>query len=158
MVWEVLAGTLDVIFAPLAVLQPHVALLVIATFLTLTSLAINRACVNPQVVRELRRRMAEVRKNLSHAQRVGDSQRVNKFFTELLTLNNRYMKHTIKGMLISLLVIALVLPWVRMRYRGMAVARLPFSLPVIGSNLGWILWYILISFTVGWIVRKLLGW
>jgi uncharacterized membrane protein (DUF106 family) len=39
----------------------------------------------------------------------------------------------------------------------MAVAELPFNVPMVGSSVDWIFWYILVSFTIGWVVRKVFG-
>ena len=61
-------------------------------------------------------------------------------------------------LIVSMIVIAIFLPWVQSKYEGFAaVASLPFNLPFVGSSLNWLYWYILVSLTIGWIVNKLFG-
>jgi uncharacterized membrane protein (DUF106 family) len=51
----------------------------------------------------------------------------------------------------------LFLPWLNYTYEAKVVASLPFDVPFIGHELSWILWYVLVSFTIGWVIRKLFG-
>jgi uncharacterized membrane protein (DUF106 family) len=44
-----------------------------------------------------------------------------------------------------------------MQYKEVQVAVLPFTLPWIGSNLGWLGWYFLISLAISLVVRKIMG-
>jgi uncharacterized membrane protein (DUF106 family) len=101
--------------------------------------------------------MQEIRENLNNAQKMGDKENTNKYLAEMMSMNNTYMKQTFKAMIVSLVVLGLFLPWLRYRYEGMAVAALPFALPFIGSSLSWLYWYILVSFSIGWVLGRFLG-
>jgi len=105
----------------------------------------------------LKRNMEEIKENLTEAQKEGNKENVNKFLSELMKVNNQYLRHSFKTLIISLLIVSLFLPWLAQKYQGLTVATLPFNLPFIGSGLNWLYWYIFVSLAVGWLIRKLLG-
>ena len=59
--------------------------------------------------------------------------------------------------MVSMVVVLAILPWVANRYEGLAVAAVPFEIPLLGSSLTWIYWYILVSITVSWISNRFFG-
>lgn len=158
---EQLIAIVNTLFAPLLMLKPHLSLLIISAFLTALVLLINRFTVNREVVRGIKQRMEEIRENLTKAQKEGSQEEANKFLAEMMKTNNEYMKHTFKALIVSIVVLALFLPWLRytydVTYKGVPVAKLPASVPFIGSNLSWFYWYVLVSFAVGWLIRKGMG-
>ena len=149
--------TLDTVFAPIAIFQPIISLLIFSTMITIIIIFLNRLTVNRKLVRELKDKMEEIRENLTRAQKEGNREDVNKFLNELMKINGQYMKYTMRTLIVSMAVIMLFLPWLNFKYGGTAVAILPFSVPILGSSLTWIFWYALVSLTVGWIIKKLLG-
>lgn len=152
-----LVNVVGTIFAPLAIFNPAISLFIVSSFITILVTGLNRLVTNKKAMKEIKDRLQSIREQLTAAQKIGDSENVSKFLKEMMSVNNEYMKHTYKGLFISLIVVALFLPWLGHNYGAMTVASLPFDLPVIGSELNWILWYILVSFTMGWVLRKLLG-
>jgi len=147
----------DFIFGPLAVFGPAISLFLISSFITILVILLNRLVTNKKIVSELKERMEEIKEQLTDAQKSGNKDEVSKFLDEMMGLNAKYMKHMYKTLLVSLVAITIFLPWIRYSYSGMAVAQLPVTLPLIGSQLNWIFWYILVSFTIGWVVRKVFG-
>jgi len=150
-----LIGAFDFIFLPLNVFQPHVSLLIISAILAIIVILINRFSVDRKLMKEIKDRMSEVRENLTKAQKDGNTEQANKFLADMMKINNEYMRHSLKALFISLIIVALFLPWMKYKYSALTVASLPFSLPIIGSQLGWVGWYILVSFAIGWVVRKI---
>lgn len=157
MVFSWLVGALDLFLSPLTAFQPHIALMILSTAITVTVTIVGAVFTKKDVVKGIKDRMEAVRENLVKAQKEKDTENVNKFLNELVKINNEYMRQMFKSMVISLVFITIFIPWLRYKYNAMTVALLPFELPVIGSRLDWLLWYILVSFAVGWVVRKLLG-
>ncbi|MBI5872483.1 DUF106 domain-containing protein [archaeon] len=159
--FEQLINVFDIIFSPLIVLKPHISLLIISTFVTVLVLFTNKIFINKNVVREIKQKMENIREQITRAQKEGNMEEANKFLTEMMKTNGELMRHTLKGMIVSLIVLSLFLPWIKhtyeVTYKGVIVAKLPFSLPYVGSSLDWLLWYVLVSITIGWIIRKLLG-
>ena len=150
-------NAINVIFSPLSVFSPIISLLIVSSLLTVLVLGLNRIVTNRKLIKEIKDKMQDVREKLTAAQKAGDKENANKFLAEMMNINNRYMKQTFKAMIVSLVVLGLFLPWLKYKYDGMTVAILPFSLPLIGSSLSWIYWYILVSFAVGWVAGKFLG-
>jgi len=155
--FEQLLAVFDFIFSPFLVFSPLISLVLVATALTAIVMVINKFSINKKAVREIKNRMEEIRENLTKAQKEGNKEETNRFLNEMMKANNDYMKQTFAALIISIVVLSLFLPWLRYRYEGKVVTALPFSLPVIGSSMGWVWWYVLVSFTVGWVIKKLLG-
>jgi len=152
-----LIGTFNIVMSPLAVFSPHVSLLIVSLILTSIVLLINKFSINKKLVAELKQKMAEIRENLTQAQKAGNTEEANKFLSEMMKMNNQYMRQTFKAMIISIVILALFLPWLNYKYGGIAIVNLPFEVPVVGTTLSWILWYTLVSFSMGWVIKKLLG-
>ncbi len=157
MVFEQIIGALDLILSPVTILPPYLSLFIVSVFLTILILVLGRVFTNRKLIKEVKDRMEQIRENLTQAQKEGKTDVANEHLKELMKVNNTYMKQTFKLLIISLVIISLFWPWMKFRYEGLTVAALPFSLPVIGTQLGWIGWYILVSFTIGWVLRKVLG-
>jgi len=160
MVFEQLIAVFDSVFFPLFSLQPHISLLIISSFLTVLMLVINRFTVNKNLVKEIKNKMEETRELLTAAQKENRSEDANKYLNEMMQANSQYMKLTFKTLIISIVIISLFLPWLKhtyeVTYKGVPVAKIPFSLPFIGTSFNWLVWYIFVSLTVGWVIRKLL--
>ena len=150
-----MAAALNFIFSPLNMFAPFISLMIISIFLTLIVMAINKFAVNKKVVKEVKERIEQLRENLTQAQKSGDTENASKFMQEMMKANNEIMKHSFKALIISMVLLFLFLPWIQTRYEGFAVANLPLDVPFIGNKATWIVWYFLISLSVGWVLRKL---
>ncbi|MEM5834405.1 MAG: EMC3/TMCO1 family protein [Candidatus Aenigmatarchaeota archaeon] len=135
--------------------KPHILLLMISSAITLFLLLLNRILVKKDVLKEIKTRMIEIRENLTKAQALGNTQEVNLYLNELLKVNSEYMRQNLKVLVASMLVLIAVLPFLSNAFSGMTVS-IPFEVPFIGSKLNWSIWYILVSFSVGWVAKKLL--
>jgi uncharacterized membrane protein (DUF106 family) len=109
------------------------------------------------LIEEVKNKMEEIRENLTQAQKVGNAEEINKFLKEMMKTNSQYMRQMLKAMIISIVVLAMFLPWLNYKYGGVAIVKLPFTLPILGSSLNWVWWYVLVSFAMGWVIKKLLG-
>lgn len=152
---EPLIAVFDMIFGPLAILKPHISLLIVSAILTVIVLFLNKLVTNRNLLKEVKTKMEEIKENLTRAQKEGNTEEINKFLSEMMTVNNQYVKQNFKALVVSLVVVAIFLPWLGYKYGGSMVAALPFNLPIIGSSLSWSYWYILVSLAVGWVIRKL---
>jgi uncharacterized membrane protein (DUF106 family) len=160
MVFEIfnpLAVLVNPVFSPLLLLQPHVALFMFALLLTTIIFSINKLMINRKVAKEIKDKLAIVKENLTKAQKEGKKDEINKFLSEYMAINNQYLRQTFKVMMVTFAVVILLFPWASARFSGVTVASLPFALPIIGTNVGWIVWYILVSITGSWLLRKFIG-
>ncbi len=145
------------IFSPLLALPSAIALMIFAVFVSLVIFGINKLMINKKSAKEVKDKLAEVRENLSRAQKEGRKDDINAFLSEYMKINNQYMKQMMKVMIVSSIVLVFLFPWVPHTFENVAVAQLPFSMPFIGSSGHWIFWYLLISITTSWLLRKFLG-
>lgn len=152
-----LVKSLDVVFAPLAVFSPATSLFIVSAFITVLVMVLTRLTTNKKAMKEIKEKMQSIREQMTAAQKIGDTTGANKFLAEMMSTNNDYMKQMYKGLFVSLIVISLFLPWLNYTYEAKTVASLPFDVPFIGRELSWILWYVLVSFTIGWVIRKIFG-
>ena len=152
-----IVGVMDVVFGPLMPFGPMASLFMVSAIITLSVMLLGRLLTNNRAVKELKTKMQELREQMTTAQKAGDKDAADKLLEQTLQMNSEFMKHSYKSLLISLVVIYTFLPWLNHSYNGLAVAALPFALPFVGSSLTWAIWYILVSLTIGWVVRKLLG-
>ena len=150
-------GTVNTMLGPLTMLDPTLSLFIVSAMITIMIMGINKKFTNTKAVKEIKNRMQEVREQLTTAQKDGNTTEANKLLEQMMKMNNDFMKHSYKSLFISLIVISMFLPWIKGQYSGMTVASLPFEAPVIGSTMGWVTWYILVSFTIGWVIRKMFG-
>jgi uncharacterized membrane protein (DUF106 family) len=154
--FEFLYDAFTFLFSPILVFSPLVSVFFISVFLTLLVIGINKLVVNRKLVKEIKDRMEGIREQLTTAQKANNKEDTDKFFAEMMKANNEYMKHTFKALIVSLVIISIFLPWVRYKFEGMTIATMPFEVPMIGSTLGWLYWYILVSFAIGWVMNKML--
>lgn len=158
---EQLINVFNILFSPLMIFKPHISLLIVSAFITVLVIFINRIFVNQKLMKEIKQKMENIREQLTRAQKEGNTEEANKFLSEMMKTNSEMMKHTFKGMIVSLVILSLFLPWIKqtydVTYKGIVIAKLPFTLPFVGSSLDWLIWYILVSLTIGWVFRKLIG-
>jgi uncharacterized membrane protein (DUF106 family) len=136
--------------------KPTLSLLIVSSLITALLVVLTRLLVNKKVVTEIKDKMEEIREQLTVAQKAGDTEQANKHLTDMMNINKDYMRQTFKALVVSLIVVSVLLPFLKSNYEGMTAIKLPFSVPFLGSQITWIYWYILISFAVGWSLRKVL--
>lgn len=147
----------ELLFGPLLAFQTHISLFIITSIITGFALLPYVFFVDKKLLNEIREKSKEIREKFVEAQAKGNTREVSKLMNELMRVNNTYFKQMAKPLLIATLIFILFFPWLGHEFGGKVVARLPFSLPFIGSNLSWIGWYIIVSLTISWILKKAFG-
>jgi uncharacterized membrane protein (DUF106 family) len=146
-----------VVFAPLNIFPPIISLLLISSFLTILVIVITKFFVNTKLLKEIKDEMEKIREQLTAAQKEGNHELANDHLKKMMEVNSKYMKHSFKAVIISIIVLGLFLPYLKFKYEGITIAQLPFTIPFIGNSLSWLYWYIVVSFMIGWVVRKVIG-
>lgn len=152
-----LDASLSLVFGPLNIFPPIISVMLLSSMLTLIIILLTRVFVNTKVMREIKDEMEKIREALTQAQKSGDKETADVHLKKMLEVNSRYMQHSFKATIVSIIVLALFLPYLSFKYSGMTVAKLPFSVPFIGTSIGWLYWYVLVSFMIGWVIRKIIG-
>lgn len=160
-----IVGAFDVAFAPLIAINPVLSLFLVSTIITLIILFFNLLLVNRSMVKKIKDEVEELREMMTQAQKAGNNDQAMKAMNEMMSLNSKHLSQTSKPLFISLIIVVLFTTWLGARYGGMELsvpfvsnAVKSFTMPVLGYQISaWMLWYVLVSFTIGWVLRKLLG-
>ena len=111
--------------------------------------------INQNQMKELKSNLKEKQAKVKELQK-SNPQEANRMLSEVLNLSNKQMKMSMKPMFLTLIVVGLALPYFGQLFPGV-VAKLPFTLPYVGNDFGWLAWYIIISLPLGQLTRKLIG-
>ena len=153
--FEFLNSGLSALFGPIIALPPVLGELIMAGILTFLITLIYKFAINQKEMKELREEQNKINKEVKELQKKNPEE-ANKRAAEMLQLTNKMMKMNMKAMLPTMFLVIMVLPWLSTVYTG-PVALLPFTLPYFGSDFGWLMWYILASFSLTPLFRKLMG-
>lgn len=155
--FEKLTEMMILALSPIFLLEPFITVFIFSVVLTLIIVLINRFAVNRKLMKEIKAKISEIRENLTKAQKEGNQDDTSKFLDEYMQANSQMMKQNFRSLIISMVLVFLFLPMLSSKYTGMVVATLPFSLPVVGSEMGWLFWYFIVSLTMSWVIRKIIG-
>ena len=118
---------------------------------------VNRKVLGNEKAKEVKKRMQDVRSKMLEAQKNGDTKTTNQCLAELMKINSEYMQFMIKPMIVSLILFIFLTPILKGNYTSRVVAVIPQSLPVIGgTQLSWLWWYVISTFVVSIITKKIL--
>jgi uncharacterized membrane protein (DUF106 family) len=129
-------------------------LLLVSAVLFVSSL-IYKFMIKREDVRELKAKMKEKQNKIKEMQKTNPNE-ANQALNEMMKLQNKQMKMTMKPMMVSLLIFFLVLPVLPNLFPG-TVANLPFEIPFVGSEFGWLAWYFVLSIPLNTLFRRILG-
>jgi uncharacterized membrane protein (DUF106 family) len=147
---------LDSFLFPLLLLKPALAIFIISSILSLISVAISVLTVNKEAVIKIKERMSSLQKEMKAAQKERNDKALTKIFEEAMKINFQMLKLKSKSMVIILFLTILIFPWLNYHFGGVSVAKLPFSIPIIGSNISWIWWYIFVSLTITYVIQRII--
>jgi len=142
-------------FGPVLGMPPVLAEIVIASAVTLVITLLYRLLSDPKKLKELRDRTKEINAKVKELQKT-NPEAASKMTNEMLEITNKQMMASMKPMLATLLVASLFFPWMAATFTG-PIVKLPAEVPLFGADLGWLMWYIVISIPVSQIFRKLMG-
>lgn len=155
MVAQIYYPVLDFIFGLALGLPPEMGEIVVAAVLTLVITLFYKYMVDQNKMKELKGKIKELQGKQKEIPK-SNTDEMNKVFSEILALQNQQMKMNLKPMMVTLLLAVLFFPWMGSTFFGTQIV-LPLSLPFIGNDLGWLMWYIVLSIPMSMIFRKLLG-
>jgi len=148
-------GVLTTVFSPILGLPAYVAEAIIAAVVVFISSLCYKFLVDQEVMKKLREEQKAISKKAKEVQKE-DPEKSNKLMGEALKLTNKQMKMNMKPMMATMVIAIMILPWVAQTFPGVVVT-LPFSLPFIGSGLGWLGWYFVVAMVFNILFRKALG-
>ena len=129
-------------------------ILVIATGLSLAMTFAYKYLTDQAVMRELKSEIDRLKKKMKDNRR--DPEAMQAVQKEMMPLNLKYLKLSMKPTLITLLPFLLIFMGLRSIYGEAVIVPLPWTLPLIGSSLEWIGTYIILSLILTTVFRKAL--
>lgn len=115
----------------------------------------SRLLANQQEMKKAKKDMEFFRNKATQAQKSGDVKKMNEYTGEMMKASSRQFKLNMKPMMFSFLIVILAASWFAAAYGEVKIAS-PISIPVLGSELNWFYWYIIIVLPFSTIFRKLL--
>ena len=94
---------------------------------------------------------------MENTQKKMNNEVLTKLAKEAMKVNFQMLKLKSKSMILVLLLTFPFFPWLNYHFSGISIAKLPISIPLIGSSVGWILWYIFVSLTITYLTQKIIG-
>jgi uncharacterized membrane protein (DUF106 family) len=148
---EKITGLISLVFSPLTVFHPCVAIFILALITSLFVSIISRALVKKEEVNNLKKRMEELRRKMEAAEKSKNKEESEKVMKEMLEVNKEYFKNTIKSLFVGILVAIVVFFWVSKTYPGTVV-----EVPVGKLQVSGIYWYIFVSFIISLVINKII--
>jgi uncharacterized membrane protein (DUF106 family) len=105
-------------------------------------------------MRELKKELKSMQQKIKESK--DNPEKVKDLNSKLMSTNMKYMKQSFKPMLITMVPFLIIFHLLRDTYAGMVIIPLPFTLPIVGSYLGWLGTYFLSSIVFTTVFRKLL--
>lgn len=154
---KILINALNVLLSPLLILKPHLVILILASALTITGTVFKTLFIGKRRIIEMKKEIAKIMDKINLAQKSGDQKIMQKYMNELFKLQRTYFKMNLIPILFSLSLFLIFAPWFQASFSAESVVVLPISIPIIGKSINWIIWYIMISICVAWLIEKLFG-
>ena len=125
--------------------------------------------IDQKELKALREELSGYQKKMKEAQDANDEKKLKKLSKQMMEKQSAMMTMSFKPMIYNMVPILLIFGWMRgygplqafslLPYETLGktvVVELPFALPHYGNYLGWFGWYILCSFPISTLIRKIL--
>ena len=118
-------------------------ILVIAAALSLIMTFAYKYLTDQAVMREMKAEIDRLKKKMKEHRR--NPEKLQEIQKEMMPLNMKYLKMSMKPTLITLLPFLLIFMGLRSIYGDVSIVPLPISLPLIGASLEWVGTYLIFS-------------
>ena len=136
-------------------LLPYQEIFVWSILLSLLTTLASRFLANQQEMKKAKKDMEFFRSKSTQAQKSGDIKKMNEYTGEMMKASSRQLRLNMKPMMFSFLVVIVAASWFATTYAEVSIAS-PITIPVLGSELNWFYWYLIVVFPFSMIFRKLL--
>ncbi len=114
--------------------------------------------IDQKKMKALKEKSKLYQEKMKEAQKKGNMKNVKKYQQEFSKLTMEMMSSSMRPMLFTFPPIILIFSWLRYLIpHDQVIIVLPFSLPYWGNDLGWLGWYILMSFSTSPLFKKILN-
>jgi uncharacterized membrane protein (DUF106 family) len=117
------------------------------------SVLISKFAGNQTAVKNLKSEMKALNDKIKKAQKSGNTTEMNKHSGDLMKLSGKQFQLNMRPMMISM-VFFLAVFWFFGAYYTELIVAAPFSIPLLGNQLGWFHWYLIIVLPMSFFFRK----
>jgi uncharacterized membrane protein (DUF106 family) len=115
-----------------------------------------RIFIKPSEMAGLKKDIQFFKDKISEANKIGDTKKAQEFLSGMMKINQKMFSKNLKPMMVGMVISLAILGFVGHEHAS-AVIKMPFSFPLIGTESGWLAWYILSTLPFTFSFRKLLG-
>ena len=151
MITSYIAKTADIVLFPLLELPPLVVAMILSFTFSLIVLLWQKKIFSNKNVREIKIRLDEIREKIVKLKN-RNQEEMDKIMSEMLRLNARIMKESLKVSILSLLLGIVLISWLSFHYSGYYIKS---PLPYI-NNINLVYFYVILSLVIGVVIGKLL--
>ena len=144
--------TMDIAFSPVFTLSPFLSVLIFAAILSVITSLMSKYLINKEFAIKMKSRMKELKLQMKEAQKNSNKEVLSSSMKEMMEMNRKYMKESMKVMVGSLVFGILFLTYMSAKYASQSV-----TLPLIGITMNWIYWYVIASLVISMTLRKFTG-
>ena len=110
--------------------------------------------IDRKKVEKLREEVEKIREQMIKIQKSGVERESEKIISKLMEINNKILKETIKGSIITIGLFLAIFPLLKLKFLDSSIP-IPLAIPFIGKKISWIYWYVLCMFFVSVFLKKL---
>lgn len=124
-------------------LPAFLVLLLLSIGITFVISLIYKKFLDHEAVREIKEKVKEKQQKVNEVQKTNPKE-ADQALNEMLALNNKHLKLTMKPMFLIMIFISITFYFVKGMFPGILVV-LPFTIPFFGKTMGWLSWYMITS-------------
>jgi len=136
-------------------LNPLIGIALVATTLSFVFSLIYRLAMDVEKMKEIKRKSKKFKKMMDEARKKGDHKELKDLWEKSMKLTHEQFAMSMKPLIFTFALVIVVFPVLKKTYNGVTFA-LPFPLPFVGSHIGWLGMYIIVSVPTSMLFRKLL--
>lgn len=141
-------------------ISPMVVIILIALFMGILAQLPYKFFVDQDKVKYLKEEQKRLQKQMKEAQKEANTEKSTELMNNSMRLSGQLMKTTSKALVISMVIslgfLFILFPWLRATYTQ-PIVILPLSLPILGNDVGWLGWYLIVSIPLMFFFRKIMG-
>jgi uncharacterized membrane protein (DUF106 family) len=139
-------------------MDPIVGIFFMSAFVSLIITLMTARFVDQKKMKVLKEKSKSYQEKMKEAQKKGNMKNMKKYQKEFSKMSMEMMSSSMRPMFFTFPPIILIFSWLRylIPYEQV-ILSLPFSLPYWGNELGWLGWYIIVSFAMSPLLKKVFG-
>jgi uncharacterized membrane protein (DUF106 family) len=167
-IFEPVFQVMDGLFWPLFHLTANpefntiVGVMLVSLLISALIFAITNKVVDQKRMKELKAKTASYQEKIKEAKKRRDLEKVSSIQKVMMKYQKEMMGLSMRPMMYTMIPIVVIFTWLRqydylndfVAQQGYLIA-LPFVLPKFGSTLGWFGWYLLCSFPMSVLIKKI---